>query len=105
MHEVVATIVRPASATAFAAEVLAVATTFGEFGWASWRRLGLGWRFWMGLGELSAALAFTRLVACLLLAVLQRSYGGAKLKNTRWCIWLNIATIALLAFVPAIAAL
>lgn len=105
VHEAVATIVRPASVTAFAAEILAVAVTSGEIGWASWRRLGLGWRFWMGLGERSATLAFGCLIACLVLAASRRSCGEQKLKDTRWCVWLNIATIVSLFFVPAIAAL
>ena len=104
LHEAVATIIRPASAIAFAAEVLAVASTFGEIGWASWRRLGLSWRVWMDLGELSAAVAFACLVTCFLLAILRRSCGEAKLKDTHLCIWLNIATIILSLFVPAIAA-
>ena len=101
----VESVVRSASSAAFAAQVCAVAATSGAPDWAAWRRLGLGWRFWMGLGSLSACLAFACLVACLLLAVFRRSFREEKLKDISWCTWLNITTLALLFFVPAIAAL
>ena len=105
VHQAVASVVRSASVAAFAAEVSAVAATSGATSWAAWRRLGLGWRFWMGLGSSSAYLASACLLACLPLAVSHRSFREEKLRGTSWCAWLNIATIALLYFVPAIAAL
>jgi hypothetical protein len=102
--EAVASIVRSASAAAFAAQVFAVTATFGSTNWAVWRRLGLGWRFWMGLGSWSAFLAFACLGTCLLLAAFRRWCREQELKDTSWCAWLNITTIALLFFIPAIAA-
>jgi hypothetical protein len=104
MYEAVVSIVRSASAAAFIAEYFAVAATSGELDWATWRRFNLGWRFWMGLGSSGAFLALACLVVYLLLAVSRRSLGEGKLKDARWCVWLNIATIALSLFVPAIAA-
>jgi hypothetical protein len=104
MYKAVASIVRSASATAFTAEVLAVAATAGATDWAAWRRFGLGWRFWIGLGSWSAFLAFARFISCLSLAASRRWCGEGNLKDTGWCAWLNIATMALLFFVPGIAA-
>jgi len=104
VHEAVASIVRSASATAFAAEVLAVAATSGATDWVAWRWCGLGSRFWMGLGSWSAVLAFGCFIACLSLAASRRWSRERNLKDTSWCAWLNIATMAQLFLVPAIAA-
>ena len=105
MHDAIATIVRPLSATVFVAQIVTVAATAGPTDWAIWRRFNLGWKFWMGLGDYCAALACMCLVVCLLLAVLRRGGAKGKLKQTGWCVWLNIATIGLLFFVPAVAAI
>jgi hypothetical protein len=102
MHDAVATIVRPLSATVFAAQVIRVAAMVGPSHWARWRMFDPGWIFWMNLGNWCAALAFVSLVVCLLLAVLRRGDDKGKLKPTGWCVGLNIATIGLLFFVPAV---
>ena len=104
IYEAVAVFVRAASPTTFAAEVLTVVATAGETDWAAWRRFGLGWRFWMGLGQWSGLLAFVCIVACLLLAAVRISCPEEDLTDIGWCLWFNIATIVLLFFVPAIAA-
>src|SRR4051794_4751492 len=105
VDQVVASTVRPTSATAFAAEVLAVAATSGDLDWATWRRLNLGWRFWMGLGSWGAVLAFACLFACLIMVISRHECGEENLKDTSWCVWLNVATFALSILVPAIAAI
>jgi hypothetical protein len=101
-HEAIASIVRPASAAAFVAEVLAVATTWGGMGWATWRRMDLGWVFWIGLGDQGAALAFGCCVAGVFLSILRESCGQEKLKDTNWCLMLNLATFILFFFLPAL---
>ena len=104
MRDALATIVRPLSATVFAAQIVTIAVTAGPLDWARWRRLDLGWSVWMGLGSWCAALACLGLVGCLVLAILRRGGNKGKLKNTGWCVWLNIATMGLSLFVPAVAA-
>jgi hypothetical protein len=89
MHRAVASIVRSASATAFTAEVLAVAATAGGTDWAAWRRFGLGWRFWIGLGSWSALLAFACFISRLSLAATRRWCGEGRLTDTGSCAWLK----------------
>jgi hypothetical protein len=101
---IIASAVRAASVYAFAAQVVAVAATAGPLDWATWRRFDLGWRFWMDLGGWNALLAFACLIPNLALAVSWHNRQiGENVKDTRWCVGLNIATIALLYFVPALA--
>jgi hypothetical protein len=50
-------------------------------------------------------MALVCLAACLFLAGSRRSCREGTLKATSWSVWLNIATMALLVFVPAIAAI
>jgi hypothetical protein len=104
-YNAVATLVRIISTTVLVAQLLTIAVTMGPAGWARWRRLDLSWRFWMGVGDWCAALAGICLIVCLLLAILRPCSDKGELKNTRWCVWINIITIGLLFFVPAIAAI
>jgi hypothetical protein len=97
---IITSAVRSASAFAFAAQVVAVLVTAGPLDWARWRRLDLGWRFWMNLGSWNATLAFVCLFPSLALAM---TLSNEMVKGTRWCVGLNIATIALLYFVPDLA--
>ena len=85
-------------------ELSAVAATVGPIGWASWRRLALGWRFWMGLGSWGAVLAFASLIGCLMLVLSDSSCPGFKPKRIRFYVCLNIGTLVLSVFVPTIAA-
>jgi hypothetical protein len=105
VHEAIATVLRPTSATVFASQALTVAATAGPPDWATWRRFGLGWRVWMMLGDFNAKFAVVCLLGCLLVYLFRRSQQENGLKSTRWCAWLNLATIALLICVPAIAAI
>ena len=104
IYEAVAQFVRAASPTTFAAEVLTVVVTAGETDWATWRRFGLGWRFWTSLGHWSGLVAFVCIVACLLLAAVRLSCPEEDLTDTGWCPWFNVPTLVLLFLVPALAA-
>ncbi|MHB1559780.1 MAG: hypothetical protein ACYC61_20210 [Isosphaeraceae bacterium] len=91
--------------TALLAVVMAIAATIGPLDWAPWRRMGLGWRFWMGLGAYGQGLAFGSAFGCIIVAVFGRAspvFGPGEL---RLYAWLSPATIILGMFVPAIAAL
>jgi hypothetical protein len=59
----------------------------------------------MRLGEKAAWLAIACLVAYPFLLLLREEDRDVERKRTGWCIWLCIATIILMMFVPAIAAL
>lgn len=101
---IIATVVRSTSAFAFAAQVVTVAMTSGPLNLAIRRHLDLGYRFWMNLGSWNAALAFASLIPSLVLAISWHNRGReGTVKDTRWCVWLNIGTIAMSFFVPAIA--
>jgi hypothetical protein len=100
-----ASLVRAASAAAFSAVLLAVAVTSGPLDWAPWRRMGLGWRFWMGLGSEGAFLAIGSLLGSLWLSVPGHMSSRGAPEAFRRYAWLNIGTIILSLFVPAIAAI
>jgi len=102
MHDAVATIVRPLSATVFLAQIVEMAVTAVPLRWTLWRRYYVGWEVWMNLRLWCAGLACMCLVGCLLLAILQRSCDKGKLKKTGWCVWLNIATILWVLLVPVV---
>ncbi len=84
-------------------EVLAVLVTLGPRDWAEWRRFEAGWRFWMDLGSWGTVLAFVSLIGCLLLTVFRRSSAVEEPVSTRGYFWLNLLTIVLSIFVPAVA--
>jgi hypothetical protein len=92
--------VRAATACAFAAQVVTVATTAGAPEWGIWTHLGLGYRVWDQLGGWNATLAFACLIPSLILVLVRGVEAG---RDIRWCVWLNIATIALRTLVPALA--
>ena len=98
-------LVRATSAAGLLAVASAVAVTAGPLDGAPWRRIGLGWRFWMSLGDSGRVLAIGSLIGCLALAALGPSPAELRPGCIRRCVWLNLGTIALSLFVPAIAAL
>src|SRR5262245_44418767 len=99
---VLATFVRSASITIFFAQTLTVATTAGDFGWQPWRRMQLGWQFWMQLSELNAVLAVVCLITCLLLSALRSALCVVNCQRVWWCYCLCFATLALQIPVPSI---
>ncbi len=97
--------VRVGLGTALLAVVPAFAATIGPLDWAPWRRMGLGWRFWMGLGAYGQGLALGSLIGCAVLATFGRASALFRPGELQWYAWLSLATIVLDLFVPAIAAL
>jgi hypothetical protein len=96
--------IRSASAFAFASQLLTLAMNLGPLNLAIRGHLDLGRRFWMNLGPWNATLAFVCLIPSLALLISRHDPRfGETAKNTRWCAGLNLTTIALLFFVPAIA--
>ena len=100
-----ASLVRSVSVAALAIEVCAVVVTAGGADWAPAWRLGLGFRFWRELAEWGVTLAFACVFASARLAAGRRSVPREALRDTRRCLWLNAAALALALFVPALAAL
>jgi hypothetical protein len=109
VHDAVTAIVRPASAVAFAGQLFVFAL--------NWYGYFAGWRFnvsniWFHfylqsgghLGLLFATIALACLMAFGSLALLRPYLREKRTTDAKWCLWLNIATIAMLCFVPAIAA-
>lgn len=96
--------VRSGTFAAFAAQVTTVAVTRGMPGWAPLWRLGLGWRFWEGVGSSSAWLAFACMILCVILLFQRKLEGEQAPIGVGRLLVLNAATIGLLCFVPAIAA-
>jgi hypothetical protein len=93
------TAVRSATVAAFVAQLAAVAAMAGDLDRAEWRRLGLGFRFWMGLGNECALLALVCLAGCGVLAVVC-PVDITGLPRLWWCPWLSVATIAMLMLIP-----
>jgi len=82
-----------------------VAVTAGGADWAPVWRLGLGFRFWWALGNWGVTIAVVCLFASAVLVLVRQSVSDGSLRDTCRCIWINLATIALAFFVPAISAL
>lgn len=98
-------ILRATSSTAFALEALAVVATLGAYGWAPDLRLGLGWRFWMRLGGCSACLAVGCLVGCAILCWVLPPDERRRPPGLGRLALLDVATIGLSFFVPAVSGL
>ncbi|WP_152052407.1 hypothetical protein [Tautonia marina] len=97
-----ASLVRAMSVAGFLAVAGSVAATSGPIGWASWRRAGLGWRFWSGLGTMGAAIAAVALIVCLALMVGKWSDPKGRIIRLILCGFLSILTLIMSLFVPAI---
>ncbi len=69
-----------------------------------WRNPRLGIRFWMAVGDLGRALAMASFVGCLVLAIACLPLSGSKAGRIGLYAWLNVATLVLSMFVPAVAA-
>jgi hypothetical protein len=104
-HDAIATIVRPVSAVAFICQLLMVA-----FAW-SWKSVTFnvqGFRdqlYWSILERfelLFPIIALACLAMCGALVFLRPNQTVAKWKTTNWCVWLNLITIILPLFAPAI---
>lgn len=104
MREALASLVCAMSAAGFLVVLSAVAVTSGPLSWAPWRRVGLGWRFWMTLGNMGAAIALASLIGCLALAACGRAHLPSNPKRIGLYALLNVVTLVLLMFVPAVAA-
>lgn len=97
--------IRVCLATALLAVVTAIAATIGPLDWAPWRRMGLGWRFWMGLAGYGQGLAFGSVFGCIIVAVFGQASPVFRPGELRLYAWLSLAMIILGMFVPAITAL
>jgi len=95
---------RAVSVTVFAGQILTLAVvTAGVPGWATWRRFGLGWRFWIGLADEDACVALGCLLGCLVLSPLLYSQKVVGSRPLVLVVLLNLITLGLWVFVPAIA--
>ena len=103
LHAFAATLIRPASIAAFAAEAAAFVQLARFLGGMPWRGFRLGGPFWTRLGDMGVWIALACLVPSLLLAAYRRLRPADRLKATGWCVCLNVATMGLALFVPAIA--
>jgi len=102
LYSVMTAIVRPLSVIALVAQAVTLVATSSGIVATTWK-FGLGWSFFRGLSEWNALLALGCFVACVPMAVTRQRCSDAMLKDVRWCIWLNIITMVMLLFVPAVA--
>ncbi len=103
-HEAFKAVVRPASAVAFAAVCSSIVACTETSSAASVRRM-TGWQAWMSLGDYAGWIAMACLVVQIAMRLIRDGWPDEPMSGPRWCPWFNLATIALVLFVPKIAAL
>jgi len=104
VFEVLVSIVWLNSIAALVVEVPTVVVTLGGPDLAVWRRLGLGWRCWTGLGSSSATLAILCMMMSLFLMIFKSPRFSNETYRLKKSLAMNALAIILSCLVPAIAA-
>lgn len=104
MRNPLPSVIRICSVAGFLLELSAFAAASGPLGWASWRRAGLGWIFWMELSSWGVLLALISLAICIVMCIHNAHPEDSEKARIGRSAWLNLCTLTLAPFVPAIAA-